>query len=226
MGSATGPADERPSHILDLAAFSIERTPVTNRQFAEFLTVTGFELNGRALYDPTDGDARIHLTRGQWLADAGAEDYPAVEPSWYGALEYCRWAGRRLPTEAEWEKAARGSDGRRFPWGNAPPDRVRAHYSGGWREFVPVASLPLGASPYGVLDMAGNGWEWTSSAYRPYPYSTTDGRENVDTDVERTTRGGGQDSSGDQITTTYRGRGLSREPSQGHHNIGFRCAAA
>lgn len=226
MGSNTGPADERPSHSVDLPAFSIERTPVTNRQFAEFLKAKGLGPSRQEYYDPDDGDARIHMRGGQWTADAGAEQYPTVEPTWYGAREYCRWAGRRLPTEAEWEKAARGTDGRRYPWGNAPPDRTRAHYGGGWREFVPVGSLPAGASPYGVLDMAGNGWEWTSSLYRPYPYSATDGRENpdADSDLERATRGGGQDNGADEITATYRGRGLSREPRSGHHNIGFRCA--
>jgi formylglycine-generating enzyme required for sulfatase activity len=224
IGSDSGPADERPAHSVDLPAFSIERTPVTNRQFAEFLKAKGLGPKGSEYYDPDDGDARIHMKGGQWTADAGAEQFPVVEPTWHGAGEYCRWAGRRLPTEAEWEKAARGTDSRRFPWGNTPPDRMRAHYGAGWREFVPVGSLSPGASPYGVLDMAGNAWEWTSSAYKPYPYNATDGRENAAADVERTTRGGGQDSTGDQITTTYRGRGLSREPRSGHHNIGFRCA--
>jgi formylglycine-generating enzyme required for sulfatase activity len=225
MGSASGPADERPEHRVELAAYSIERTPVTNRQFAEFLNAIGsLTVNRRRLYDPDDNDARIHRKGNVWVADPGAEQYPSVEPSWYGAQEYCRWAGRRLPTEAEWEKAARGADGRRYPWGNEAPNRMRAHFGGGWQEFVPAGSLPAGASPYGVLDMAGNGWEWVSSAYRPYPYSPTDGRENADADVERVTRGGGQDSSATQITTTYRGQGLSREPGGGHHNIGFRCA--
>jgi iron(II)-dependent oxidoreductase len=223
MGSDSGPADERPAHRVEVAAFSIERTPVTNRQFATFLNAKGLGPNER-WYDPDDGDARIHRVGAKWVADAGAEDFPSVEPSWYGAVEYCRWAGRRLPMEAEREKAARGSDGRRYPWGDAPPDPMRALFRAGWREFIKVGSLPAGASPYGVLDMAGNGWEWTSSAYRPYPYNATDGRENLTEDVERTTRGGGQDSSAAELTTTYRGRGLSREPRSGHHNIGFRCA--
>jgi iron(II)-dependent oxidoreductase len=224
MGSGAGPADERPVHSVDLPAYAIERTPVTNRQFAEFLNARGLGPDGSGWYDPDDGDARIHRVAGRWAADRGAEQYPVVEPSWYGAREYCRWAGRRLPTEAEWEKAARGTDGRRFPWGNAAPDRMRAHYGAGWREFIPVGSLKTGASPYGVLDMSGNGWEWTSSAYKAYPYNAADGREQADTNVERATRGGGQDSNADQLTTTYRGRGLSREPESGHHNIGFRCA--
>jgi iron(II)-dependent oxidoreductase len=223
MGSASGPADERPSHSIDLPAFAIDRTPVTNRQFAEFLKAKGPGPNNM-FYDPDDGDARIHLKGGQWVPDAGAEQLPVVEPTWYGAREYCRWAGRRLPTEAEWEKAARGTDGRRFPWGNDQPNSTRAHYGAGWREFVPVGSNPAGASPYGLLDMSGNAWEWTSTAYRPYPYNAGDGRENPDAEVERSTRGGGQDSNADAITTTYRGRGLSREPDAGHHNIGFRCA--
>src|SRR5688572_20585869 len=103
MGSASGPADERPEHRVDLQAYSIERTPVTNRQFAEFLNAIGsLTVSGRRLYDPDDGDARIHRKGNLWVADPGAEQYPTVEPSWYGAREYCRWAGRRLPTEAEW----------------------------------------------------------------------------------------------------------------------------
>jgi formylglycine-generating enzyme required for sulfatase activity len=225
MGSSDGPADERPEHRLDLPAFSIERLPVTNRQFAEFLNAIGtLTAGGHDLYDPDDGDARIHRKGPMWVADAGAEQLPTVEPSWYGAREYCRWAGRRLPTEAEWEKAARGTDGRRYPWGNAAPDRTRALFGAGWREFVRVGSFPAGASPYGVLDMAGNGWEWTSSLYRPYPYNAKDGREDPNSADERVTRGGGQDSRATELTTTYRGRGLSREPESGHHNIGFRCA--
>lgn len=226
MGSASGPADERPEHRIDLPAFSIERTPVTNRQYAEFLNAVGPGTEGRRYYDPDDNDARIHRNGATWTPDAGAAQFPAVEPTWYGAREYCRWIGRRLPTEAEWEKAARGTDRRRFPWGNGAVDRTRAFYAAGWKDFVPVGALPSGASPYGVLDLAGNAWEWTSSAYKPYPYNAADGRENAEVNVERVTRGGGQDSNADQITTTYRGAGLSRSPRSGHHNIGFRCATS
>jgi iron(II)-dependent oxidoreductase len=226
MGSDSGPSDERPRHTLDLPAFSIERTPVTNRQFADFLNAMGSETaSGRRLYDSDDGDARIRRNGRSWVPMEGADRLPVVEPTWFGAREYCRWIGRRLPTEAEWEKAARGTDARRYPWGNNAPDKSRAHYGAGWRDFVPVGSAGAGASPYGVLDLAGNAWEWTSSAYKPYPYDAKDGRENPDANVERVTRGGGQDSGADQITTTYRGAGLSRNPRSGHHNIGFRCVA-
>ena len=141
MGSTSGPADERPSHSINLPAFSIERTPVTNRQFAEFLKAKGPGPNNE-FYDPDDGDAPIHMRNGQWTADPGAEQLPVVEPTWYGAREYCRWAGRRLPTEAEWEKAARGTDGRRFPWGVRSPTRcARTSTPGGasssrWAAFV------------------------------------------------------------------------------------------
>ena len=224
MGGDSGPADERPSHRIDLQAYSIERTKVTNRQFAEFLNAKGLGPKDRHWYDDDDGDARIHRVAGKWMADAGAEQFPVVEATWFGAQEYCRWAGRRLPTEAEWEKAARGTDGRRYPWGDAPPVRTRAHFGAGLHEFIPVGSLPSGASPYGLLDMAGNGWEWVSSAYKPYPYSATDGRENADVIIERVTRGGGHDVGVDKLTTTHRGRGVSRIPQAGHHNIGFRCA--
>jgi formylglycine-generating enzyme required for sulfatase activity len=225
MGSATGPADEQPAHRVEVAAFSIDKTPVTNRQFAEFLNAAGpANAKKQRMYDMDDGDARIHRKGTQWVADAGFEEHPVLEASWYGARDYCLWVGKRLPTEPEWEKAARGTDGRRFPWGNAAADAKRAQYGKGWRDTIAVGSLPAGASPYGALDMSGNAWEWVSSAYTRYPYNAKDGREDPDADVERVTRGGGQDSSADQITTTYRVEGLSRGPRAGHHNIGFRCA--
>jgi formylglycine-generating enzyme required for sulfatase activity len=225
MGSNDGPDDERPQHRVDLAEFFIDRNQVTNAQFARFLAAKGSKApDGQVWYDIDDNDARIHRRDGQWTADPGHEDHPVVEASWYGALAYCNWLGKRLPTEAEWEKAARGTDGRKYPWGNDAPDRSRAHFASGWNDFRPVGTFPKGASSYGVLDLSGNGWEWVSSAYLPYPYDANDGREDLNRVQIRGTRGGGQDSSPDEITTTQRGRRVSRNPRGGHHNIGFRCA--
>jgi iron(II)-dependent oxidoreductase len=225
MGADDGPEDERPAHRVELATFFIDRTPVTNAQFADFLNSAGpINTHGERLFDFDDPDARIHKKAGRWAADEGFEDHPVIEVSWLGARDYCAWVGKRLPNEAEWEKAARGTDGRRYPWGNSAPDRIKAQFDAGWRGTAPVGSFPQGASPYGVLDMAGNAWEWVSSAYRPYPYGDRDGRENLNPGPVRTTRGGGQDSPAEEITTTQRGRGLSRNFRSGHHNIGFRCA--
>jgi formylglycine-generating enzyme required for sulfatase activity len=225
MGSDDGPEDERPAHRIDLPAFAIDRLPVTNAQFAEFLNASGTRNpKGERLFDDDDVDARIHRVAGRWVADRGFEQHPVVEVSWTGARDYCAWRGGRLPSEPEWEKAARGSDGRRYPWGNEPPDKTRAQFAVGWNETAAVDAHPRGASPYGVLDMAGNAWEWVSSAYRPYPYRADDGREDPDADAVRGTRGGGHDSRAAEITTTQRGRTLSRAPRGGHHNIGFRCA--
>jgi iron(II)-dependent oxidoreductase len=225
MGSNDGPEDERPQHRVDLAEFFIDRTKVTNAQFARFLNAVGPRgPRGENYYDVDDNDARVHRRDGQWRADPGHENHPVVEPSWPGALAYCTWAGKRLPTEAEWEKAARGSDGRKFPWGNEAPDRTRAHFAAGWNDLRAVGSFPKGASPYGALDMAGNGWEWVSSLYRPYPYDAADGREDLTSTQVRGTRGGGHDVSPEELTTTQRGRRVSRNPGGGHHNISFRCA--
>lgn len=225
MGSLDGPEDERPQHQVNVTEFFIDRTPVTNAQFARFLNAKGTPAaDGQRWYDIDDNDARIHRRDGQWAADAGSENHPVVEASWYGAVAYCVWLRKRLPTEAEWEKAARGTDGRKYPWGNEPPDRSRAHFGAGWNELRPVGSLPKGASPYGILDLAGNGWEWVSSAYLPYPYNPSDGREDLTRLQVRVTRGGGHDSSPEELTTTQRGRQVSRNPRGGHHNIGFRCA--
>ncbi len=225
MGSNDGPADERPQHEVTLAEFFIDRLPVTNAQFAKFIEAKGFQgAAGQRWFDIDDNDARIHRQGGKWRAHAGHEDHPVVEASWFGAVAYCEWLGKRLPTEAEWEKSARGTDGRKFPWGNEPPDRTRAHFGGGWNDLRPAGGFPKGASPYGVLDMAGNGWEWVSSAYSPYPYDAADGREDLTRDQVRGTRGGGHDSPPGHLTVTHRGRHVSRNPRSGHHNISFRCA--
>lgn len=225
MGSNDGPADERPQHKADVAEFFVDRMPVTNAQFARFIGTAGIQApDGQRWYDVDDGDARIHRGEEKWQADPGFENHPVAEVSWYGAVAYCTALGKRLPTEAEWEKAARGTEGRKYPWGSEAPDRTRAHFGGGWNDTRPVGRFPKGASPYGVLDMAGNGWEWVSSAYVPYPYNPTDGREDMRRSAVRGTRGGGHDSSAEELTATHRGKNVSRNPRSGHHNIGFRCA--
>ena len=225
MGSNNGPEDERPQHKVSLAEFFIDRNQLTNTEFARFLNIKGTRArDGQRWYDTDDGDARIHRHGGNWRPDPGHENNPVMEVSWYGAVAYCRWLSKRLPTEAEWEKAARGTDARKFPWGNEVPDRTRAHFGAGWNDLIPVGGLPAGASPFGALDMAGNGWEWVSSAYRTYPYDSSDGREDLDTLHVRGTRGGGHDSPASEMTTTERGQNVSRNPRSGHHNVGFRCA--
>ncbi len=126
MGTDTGSPDERPAHIVELSSFLLDRTPVTKAQFALFLEAEGpVSPRGETYYEDDDSDARIHQRGGSWVVDSGLENHPVLEVSWVGARDYCAWANKRLPTEAEWEKAARGTDGRRYPWGNQTPDRNR-----------------------------------------------------------------------------------------------------
>lgn len=187
MGS-TEYRDAKPQFSLDLDTYWIGRYEVTNQQFAAFARATGYQ---------AEGNWREHFK-------PGLDKHPVVSVSWDDARAYCRWAEVRLPTEAEWEKAARGTDGRLYPWGDdwdarrcnnrsmQRPDlmaRMAPVHNG--RGTLPVGSFPEGASPYGLLDMAGNAFEWTMSPFDPYPYRRDDGREANDDPIEVSLRGGG-----------------------------------
>jgi formylglycine-generating enzyme required for sulfatase activity len=182
---------EQPQHKLDLPDYYHARTPVTNAQYLAFVQQTNHR-------QPK------HWEKGE--PPSGKEDHPVVYVSWHDAVAYCRWltqvTGRpyRLPTEAEWEKGARGTDGRIYPWGDEwDPARCNTDESGKG-DTTPVGAYPRGASPYGLLDMVGNVWEWTISLWgrdrvKPkfqYPYDPTDGREDLEAgnDVQRVLRGG------------------------------------
>ena len=124
------------------------------------------------------------------------QDHPVTCVTFRDAVAFCAWASEvtgatiRLPTEAEWEKAARGTDGRLYPWGNSAPTQEYCNFAMNLGDTTPVGNYPKGASPYGVLDMSGNVWEWTSSLFKGYPYDPADGREALHGEGSRTVRGG------------------------------------
>jgi iron(II)-dependent oxidoreductase len=179
----------------------------------------------RTLIALNDDESRIGIRGGRLFVQPGYEDHPVNEVTWQGAREYCAWRGARLPTEAEWEAAARGREGRRYPWGHEPPGEERAVFGRRSNYTEPVGKRPGGATPEGVHDLAGNVAEWTSTLYRPYPYRADDGREDPAAPGERVTRGGDHvyDSAPEKLRGSFRG-GFSRAPAVGHRHIGFRCA--
>jgi formylglycine-generating enzyme required for sulfatase activity len=173
--------DEGPRHKVRVAAFRIAKYPVTNELYARFIAATGY--------------APPSHWRGK-TPPREINNHPVVKISWHDARAYCEWLSEvrgeivRLPTEAEWEKAARGTDGREFPWGSKP-DANRANYNDTKIGYTSaVGCFPEGISPYGCHELAGSVWEWTSSIYRSYPYESGDGREDTDGTESRTLRGG------------------------------------
>lgn len=154
--------DEGPSHTVNLADFYIDKYEVTNIQYEEFVKTT-------KRMPP------LYWRNGQYPPEKAM--HPVVMVNWYASKEYCQWAGKRLPTEEEWEKAARGTDGRIFPWGNTF-DMNKSNNPQRWKalglpgDTMPVGSFSHGKSPYGLYDMAGNVWEWTESWYLPHPGNT------------------------------------------------------
>jgi len=220
-------ADEKPAHTVTLSGFWIDRTEVTNAQFVRFLNaVEGYQ--GRcggqdcAESKVEDPDSHILSQEGQYLAGSGFEDHPATEVTWYGAQAYCQWAGARLPTEAEWEKAARGTDGRLYPWGNDAADCGKAQYADCSGATAAVGSRAAGASPYGALDMAGNVWEWVADWYDPGYYSRSPAQnpQGAEPDRYKAFRGGSWGYLATFIRAADRGR---NKPWYSGFNVGFRC---
>lgn len=206
--------DEHPQHTVTLPAFEIGKYPVTNAEYAEFVKATGQR-------------APDHW-RGGALPENLA-DHPVVNVTWRDALAYVTWLREltgqpyRLPTEAEWEKAARGTEGRLWPWGDDwQPERGNLKPNGPGETTSVGQYSPAGDSPYGCADMAGNVWEWCSSLYKPYPYQGDDGRENLEEDDVRVLRGGSWYNDNPAFARcAYRGR---TTPGYGYDYYGFRVA--
>ena len=219
MGSNEGNDDERPEHRVNLDAYYIDKHEVTVGQYGAFLEANSF--------DPPPS----------WttMAQPGYESRPVVNVDWKDANNYCRWAGKRLPTEAEWEKAARGTDQRTYPWGNDPPNSQRANYGktmwSNHAALVPVGQLPDGKSPYGIYDLAGNVWEWVSDWYGPEYYATSPARNPAgpETGKYKVLRGGSWDLAPENLRSARRDFNITSttdydSPAYRNFNSGFRCA--
>lgn len=202
--------NERPEHTVDLPAFFIAQREVTVAEFSSFVQATKWGVDPKALAAPPD--------------------HPVTHVSWPDAIAYARWLDSTmkgslpegwhvtLPTEAQWEKAARGGDSRRYPWGDEPrPDRANVGRPG----TVPAGSIACPECAHGLLDLAGNVWEWTRSPYQPYPYDEADDRVNLNQDALWVMRGGGFADGPQLIRNSARG---AAEPGARRPFIGFRVA--
>jgi formylglycine-generating enzyme required for sulfatase activity len=206
---------ELPQHPVDLPDYHIARAPVTNAQYLAFVEVTGQK-------------PPWHWKRGK--PPDGKEEHPVVEVSWYDALAYCHWMAEatgkayRLPSEAEWEKAARGSDGRIWPWGNERNEKRCNSKEDGPGATTSVGQYsPRGDSPYGCVDVAGNVWEWCNSLLEPYPYEAKDGREDTKARGPRVLRGGAFSNSQGLVRCACR---VWRKPDNVRKHVGFRVCVA
>ncbi len=219
-------AEEAPKHRVTIRSFYIDRTEVTNGQFKRFVDQNPEWQKGKIAAEYHNGKYLQH-----WNANdfpAGQENYPVVFVSWYAAAAFCQSRGKRLPTEAEWEFAARGGlDGKEFPWGDELPEKTRANYSdSSFKAATSVGSYP--ANGYGLLDMAGNVWEFLADEWKKYPHhSEADptrlfkDRSYLTVKTRRALRGGSYGGSVVNLRVTYRDSHL---PENAGDHVGFRCA--
>ena len=239
-------AVETPQRSIDVSAFYIDTFEVTNQQYAHFLAIPHTH---RQLYAHPKAPADKDYTPTYWHDHRlNGPRHPVTGVDWYDAYAYCRWAGKSLPTEAQWEKAARGPHGWEFPWGNtwvasysnnvestfgqpilgaAPWIRLLGHLRLDTLQVLtqPVGSFPLGVSPYGVHDMAGNVWEWSQDSYDKTYYQTSPARNppGPPSSLYKVLRGGCWSSHRGQIRAAYRNYDLATDR---HLEIGFRCVKA
>jgi formylglycine-generating enzyme required for sulfatase activity len=211
MGSLTGDVDEKPMRRVYLDAYFMDKDQLTVGEYAKFL------------------DATSHVAPPEWniMSRAMHKKRPVVNVNWADAGAYCKWAGKRLPTEAEWEKAARGTDGRIYPWGDEPPSKFHGNMKKElWNNHMgltPVGMFEDGRSPYGINDMAGNVWEWVSDWYDPNYYHTAPLRNPTGppTGSHKVVRGGSWGSGPEGLRSSDR---ETRLPSFQGFGTGLRCA--
>ncbi len=211
MGSAKGDADEQPVRQVYLDAFYMDKHQLSVREYAKFLEATS------------------HVAPPDWeiMSKSMHQKRPVINVDWADADAYCKWANKRLPTEAEWEKAARGTDGRIYPWGNELPTQFHANMKKEvWNNHVvltPVGMFEDGKSPYGIYDMAGNVWEWVSDWYASNYYATGSVRNPIGPPRGdyKVVRGGSWGSGPKDLRSTDREIHL---PSFQGFGTGFRCA--
>jgi len=258
MGSNSGEEDEKPEHGVYLDGYWLGKNTITYGQFKRFVDATGYMTDaekGKGSW--LVGDAmRGPNPEGNWNHNIykQEEDHPVVSVSWYDAVAYCAWLSQKigieveLPTEAQWERAARGTDGRMFPWGNEDADGTRANFADirfakkygdrrrvhkdvddGFTETSPVGSYPAGASPYGLMDMAGNVWEWCYDYFNPDYYAVSPYRNPTGPSGggDRVNRGGSFDNwsgyqspeGGHNLRSAER---TGNEPDSSDDHMGFR----
>jgi len=225
MGSPEGVGndDEHPQHKVYLDSFYIGKYEVTNEQYAEFLNAIGKneDSNGNLLFNKLI--TAIELKNDMYKAIKRWEDHPVVGVSWYGCKAYAEWSGGRLPTEAEWEKAARGNDGRKWPWGDLWVVGYCNSWETGIRDNTAVGSYPRGESSYGMQDMAGNVFEWINDWYQAdyYTISPYKNPKGPDSGGFRLMKSGSWVESAQGVRISFR---LGQFPSNTDTDSGFRIA--
>lgn len=214
MGSNNGYPDEKPVHTVYLDSFWIDQTEITNKMYGQCVSIS------EACLPPSPTEFT-----GNYFRNPKFANYPVVYVSSAQAIAYCSWVGRYLPSEAQWEKAARSTDDRTFPWGNDEPNSSLLNFNNIVGGPAEVGSYPLGASPYGALDMAGNVAEWVSDFYNDSIYGywpIINNPSGPEMGEYRVLRGGSWSDNSDTIRSTMRQKEI---PNITNTNIGFRCAS-
>jgi formylglycine-generating enzyme required for sulfatase activity len=221
MGSNDGNPNHQPQHHVLVADFYLDRWPITNAEYKKFVDATNHTVpNYQVSWCNTQGYNWDPQTR---TYPAGKADHPVVLITWADAMAYAAWSGKRLPTEAEWERAARGLSGRRYAWGDDFAADCCNCKEAGSQGTSPVGVFsPAGDTPEGVVDMVGNVWEWTNSLFYPFPYDPDDGRESRLAQGFRVLRGASWVNDASVANCLSRLDG----DFQFYNNVGFRCAVS